>query len=199
MKSSIAIATLIALAGSPALAQNDRSNPDIGFYIGGGLGQSMLDYATLDTLEERGAAIDDRDIAYKVYSGYHFTPYFAVEASFVDFGEFSADHADGDLELGIDGFGAALLGKLPIDRVSLYAKLGMIAWEASLDHNQPDRRGSMSAKSYAESGTSPFYGAGVEYAADSLLLRGEYERYDIGNSDEDLTTDLVSASIGYRF
>lgn len=190
---------VIGLLALPVAAQEFRLTPDVGFYIGAGVGHATLESELLDTLNAQGAATEDSDIAYKLFSGYHFTPYFAFESSYVDFGKYTADHDDGSLDLDIDGFGFSFIGKLPVASFSLYTKLGLFAWEAELRHAGLDRRRNPSIETYAGDGTSPFYGAGLEYRMNQWLLRGEYERYDLDSDEAELPIDLVSASIGYRF
>jgi OOP family OmpA-OmpF porin len=71
----------------------------------------------------------------------------------------------------------------------------MIAWDA--DYKESDSDG----WSYSESadGTDPFYGVGAEYEINQIIMRAEYERYEISDSGEDFEIDLMSASLGYRF
>lgn len=203
MKSLIATAALAGLIATPAFAQSYHYNPHAGFYLGAGIGYSELDNDTLDWLESIGANTDDSDTGYKLFAGYQFNPYYAVEASYVDLGAASASGASGadsaKLTLGMDGYTAALVGKLPIaSGVSVLGKLGMIAWDADLDLDATIDGQSYDAHA-EEDGTDPYYGIGAEYVIDRFMLRGEYERYDISESGEDFEIDLISASLGYRF
>ncbi len=199
----IAIAALGALVAVPALAQGDAFPADEGPYLGVGLGHAELDNEALDWLERNGARTDDSDTAYKLFAGYQFNPYYAVEASYLDVGEASASGAsDADsaiLTLGLEGFTAGLIGKLPIEGgLSVHGQLGLIAWEADLDLDA-----TLDGRAYEiradDDGTDPFYGIGAEYLIERIMIRGEYERYEIGESGEDVDIDLFSASLGYRF
>ncbi|PRY67359.1 outer membrane beta-barrel protein [Halomonas ventosae] len=128
MKRLIATAALAGLVASPAFAQSYQYSPAEGPYVGAGFGQAKTD-ADLDlggALRSEGLTVisdsnDDSDIGYKIYAGYQFNPNFAVEASYVDFGKFEANATvvDGEpigvsADASIDGFGFALVGKLPI-------------------------------------------------------------------------------------
>src|SRR5690554_4822033 len=123
MKRLIATAALATLVATPALAQSYPGVPDEGFYLGTAIGQAKLKNDTLDWLDDLGASTDDKDTAFKLFAGYQFNPNFAVEASYVDFGDFTASGmltdgfniASGNVEGSIDGFGFALVGRLPID------------------------------------------------------------------------------------
>ncbi len=203
MKRLIVTTALATLVASPAFAQSYPGVPDEGFYLGAGIGQSKLDNDTLDWLGSIGANTDDKDTAYKVFAGYQFNPNFAVEASYLDFGDYTASASDGadsaNIKLGVDGFGFALVGKLPIDGgFSVFGKLGLIAWDASLS-GSATIDGVTYRDTAGDSGTDPFYGAGVEYVIDQVMVRAEFERYDLSDSGEDFTIDMISASVGYRF
>jgi len=203
MKRLIATAALATLVASPAFAQSYQYNPNEGPYVGAGLGYSKLDNDTLDWLGDVGASTDDSDTGYKLFVGYQFNPNFAVEAGYVDFGDFEASGADGTdsarLKLGVEGFTAALVGKLPIQNgFSVFGKLGMVAWDADLDLDA-NIGGDAYRESASEDGTDPYYGIGAEYEVERILMRAEFERYDISDSGEDFEIDLISASIGYRF
>ncbi|TDR51139.1 OOP family OmpA-OmpF porin [Halomonas ventosae] len=203
MKRLIAIAALAGLVASPTFAQSYQYSPAEGPYLGAGIGYATMDSDTLDELDNLGLDTDDSDTGYKLFAGYQFNPNFAVEANYVDLGDFSASGASGgdsvNLELGIDGFTAALVGKLPIQNgFSVHGKLGMIAWDADIDGNATVD-GTYYRGSTGEDGTDPYYGIGAEYEIDRIMMRAEYERYDISDSGEDLEIDLFSASLGYRF
>ena len=213
MKRLIATAALATLVASPALAQSYQYNPNEGPYIGASFGQAKTD-ADLDlgsALDSAGydvisSSSDDSDIGYKVYAGYQFNPNFAVEASYVDFGKFEANATvmagepiAANASASIDGFGFALVGKLPIQNgFNVYGKLGMVAWDADLDVNLNSLSGDF-ATSDGEDGSDPFYGIGAEYEINQLVLRAEYERYDLSEGGEDFEVDFLSAGIGYRF
>lgn len=200
MKRLIATAALATLVASPAFAQSYQYNPNEGPYVGAGLGYTKLDNDSLDWLADAGASTDDSDTGYKLFVGYQFNPNFAIEAGYVDFGDFSASASvpgySAKAEISAEGFTAALVGKLPIQNgFSVFGKLGMIAWDG--DYKESDSDG----WSYSESsdGSDPYYGIGAEYEVERILMRAEFERYDISDSGEDFEIDMISASIGYRF
>ncbi len=197
MKRLIATAALATLVASPAFAQSYQYNPNEGPYLGAGIGYSKLDNDTLDRLDSAGANTDDSDTGYKLFAGYQFNPSFAVEASYLDFGEFEANAGSEKLEASADGFGFSLVGKLPIQNgFSVHGKLGMVVWDGDLDYSDSGRGVS---SSLGEDGTDPYYGIGAEYEVQQIMMRAEYERYDISDSGEDFEIDLFSASLGYRF
>ncbi|QTF93233.1 porin family protein [Halomonas sp. BM-2019] len=187
MKRLIATAALTTLVAAPALAQSYPGVPDEGFYLGTAIGQATFKNSDFRNLDD----VDRRDTAFKLFAGYQFNPHFAVETSYVDFGDFTANDEDGEVKVDLDGFGFALVGRLPIEAgFSVYGKLGLIAW----DGNVRDADGSR-----GDDDIDPFYGVGAEYVIDQVMMRLEFERYDMSASGTDFDTDLISASIGYRF
>ena len=147
---------------------------DSGFYIGAGVGDATL----------KDANFDASDSAYKIFGGYNigFIPLvdFAVEASYVDFGNPST--SAGNVEVtGLNAFGLAGLSFGPF---GVFAKAGMINWDAD---------STFGATSSSDSGTDPAYGVGARFAIGSFAVRAEYEVYDLDN------TDLGMASISGVF
>ncbi|MCE9664569.1 outer membrane beta-barrel protein [Halomonas sp. M5N1S17] len=204
MKRLIATAALATLVSSPAFAQSYQPGPHTGLYLGAGLGQSKLDNDTLDLLSDLGASTDDTDTAYKLFVGYDFNPNFSLEASYVDFGDFTAsgsingEPADG--KASADGFGFALLGRLPIQHgFGIYGKVGLIAWDGKGSGNFTTTQGNRVQVLGSADGTDPFYGVGVEYVVNQVMVRAEYEYFDLRDQGEDFTIDLISAGIGYLF
>ncbi|MFB9146038.1 outer membrane beta-barrel protein [Halomonas alkalicola] len=208
MKRLIATAALATLVATPALAQSYPGVPDEGFYLGTAIGQAKLKNDTLDLLDDLGANTDDKDTAFKLFAGYQFNPNFAVEASYVDFGDFTANAAvavngnivSENIKASADGFGFALVGRLPIDAgFSVFGKLGLIAWDGKVSGVARENGTVVFEGSDSADDIDPFYGVGVEYVVNQVMVRAEFERYDISDSGEDFEIDLISASIGYRF
>ena len=86
-------------------------------YIGASLGQSDV-----------GSEFDE-DIAYSILGGYRFNKFFALEGSYIDYG----DHED-DIPpiwtISGDALDIAVLGILPItDKFELFAKVGFATWD----------------------------------------------------------------------
>ncbi|WP_280547712.1 outer membrane beta-barrel protein [Halomonas sp. 11-S5] len=200
MKRLIATAALAGLVASPAFAQSYQYDPNEGPYLGAGIGHATLDDDGLDVLDRRGFNTDDSDTGYKLFVGYQFNPNFAVEAGYVDFGETSATgNQGGTISLGVEAFSAALVGKLPIQNgFSVHGKLGLAAWEEDPSGSAVNN-GSYYSLGSGEDGTDPFYGLGAEYVVNQVMLRAEYEYFDLNGDYGDFSYDLISASLGYRF
>ena len=166
----------ICLAGSVlSMPTAAVAGADSGFYIGAGVGDASV----------KDADFDASDSAYKILGGYNigFIPLvdFAVEASYVDFGNPST--SAGNVEIsGLNAFGLAGLSFGPF---GIFAKAGAISW------NSDSTFGSLSD---SDSGTDPAYGVGARFAIGSFAVRAEYEVYDL---EADL--DMVSVSGVFTF
>jgi OOP family OmpA-OmpF porin len=185
-KAIVATAAMMGLIASVPATSAEIDNPS-GFYIGGGWGQFNLD---IDDLEEAGSAISDiadsDDNAWKLFVGYRFNPYIALEAAYIDFGapgdSFDASGTHGNYEVDISGFAPYLIGTIPLGPVELFGKIGYyfydIDLQIDLDSPGPDIDSSSSESDFV-------YGAGLGFTiAERLHLRAEYEVVDIEGADD---------------
>ena len=168
--------TLVSLIALTFATLTLPSHADGNWYAGGALSQTFID--------EPG--IDDDDTGGKIFGGYRFNDYFAIEGSFYDFGEMN----EGGNQLELDGVGLAAVGSIPVsERFSLFGKLGVHAWDAEIS-------GAIASRFSDDSDTDAFYGIGVEYAlTDRWDIRGELERYEV----DDVDLDVASIGISFNF
>ncbi len=181
MKRTFALA--VALAGLTlsqlALAQ------DLGFYLGGGLGQSKAK----DWCTGGGATLvtcDDTKTAWKIFGGYQFHPNLAVELQYMDMGTVSAlvnDPVFGLVSVSADNrqFAASLVGLLPLgaSQFSLFGKVGV---ETIGQQSTVSVAGATDLQHGSDSGL--LLGAGLKWAIDrNIKLRGEWEHGDTLNAD----------------
>lgn len=151
LKRTLPLAALL-LAG-PAAAV------DGGFYIGGNVGSATTE------LSEPGIDFDDSDTAWKVYAGFHFLQFFAVEATYRDFGS----PASGGVSLDPTGFDLSALAGLPVGPLYLYGRLSAIAWDDDIR---------AATESFSDDGTDLGIGAGVSFDLIKIRLRAEVEYFD---------------------
>jgi opacity protein-like surface antigen len=173
--------TYLAAAGA-LVASLPIQAADNGFYVGLGIGQSNVKVDS-DAFEEIG--FDGKDTAWKLIAGIRPLDWLAVEASYVDLGK----PDDGGVEVDADGVSAFAVGFLPLGPVDVFAKAGLINYDASA---ALDGVGEV----LDDKGTEFAYGAGVQFRFLSLSLRGEYEVFDIKDVDD---VDLLSLSVTYTF
>jgi OOP family OmpA-OmpF porin len=208
-----------------------------GFYLGLGAGESSfdidggeLDGVVLDALFSQGLLVtsgsstfEDSDTALAVFAGYHFNPYIAVEAGYIDLGAaeyrstgtvnppgtvFSAPAAV-NVDVESTGFTLAALGSLPLGSVvDLHGRFGFLF--AQTDLSVAVRVGSGSA---ADTETldsiGAFFGVGAGFNfGEHWSLSVDWTRFDnVGDEDEDddVTTeagfdiDALSVSATFRF
>ncbi len=170
-------AIITALAVTPA-----RAADDAGFYVGAGIGEA----------HNKSGEFDGSDTAFKIFGGYSFNKYFALELAHVDAGT-QEDRID-DLVVKNESSGAiaSALVSLPIAPIfSLYGKVGYSFYDANTMVQLGNLQGSES-----HSDEDPVYGAGIELAIlRGLKLRAEYEIIDVSDGD----FDLVTVNATYRF
>lgn len=200
---------VFVMIASPLAAAKDS-----GWYLGGNLG---LSHARIDDkritsgLQGMGYTTtsideDERDLGYKLFGGYQFNRFLALEGGYFDLGEFGyvADvqppgTLSGDVE--IKGFNLDLIGFLPItEKFSAFGRGGVnyakakahFAGTGSVNVPDPDQ---------SEHGADYKFGLGLQYFfTQSFGMRAEAERYRIddavGNNGD---VDLYSAGVVYRF
>ena len=203
--------SLLALAiGAGSLAMADEP----AWYLGANVGQghSSIDAVRVGNgLLGSGAyvnsiGVDERDLGYKIFGGYQFNRYIAVEGGYFDLGRFGFNATtvpSGSLsgEIKVRGINLDLVGTLPLgEKLSVFGRVGANYAEAS------DRFSGTGAVTVLNPNpnkrdTNLKVGLGVQYAlTDALGLRGEVERYRIddavGNKGD---VDLVSVGLVYRF
>lgn len=187
---------LLALMAGPALAQrdDDRAGRNLqGFYLGGGVGDfssAVDEINSLDDIDDVGIDFSDSDNALKIFAGWNFNRFFAVQADFVDFGDssgFVAPSAQGTSD--VQGLAASAVGTLPIGPIELFARVGMMFYEIDLNLT--------GGRLIDESGEDLVWGAGLGIdILDRLNLRLEYEEIDIQELDE---ADAVWLNVAWKF
>lgn len=163
------------------------------FYAGVSVSQSEID------ADAGFSSFSDTDIGWKIFGGYMFNKYFAVEGAWVDFGDFSdtvvnpvfLSPAKAKLEL--DGFAVSGVASYPVNGAfSVFGKLGVWAWSSdvkiaivpgfSVDTD--------------DDGTDVMFGAGGSYNfTQAISVRAEWERFTSDGDD----ADLLSISGVYKF
>lgn len=170
---SCGVATLATLLLTPA------AFADSGFYLGGAYGDADLDIS--------GVSFDQDSAPYKIMAGYIFdmpVVDVAIEAAYNDFGSQDDVALLGSVDA--DGLSAFVVGGVDFGMFGIFAKAGMVAWDASI---------SAGGLSDSDDGTDPAYGAGVRLTFSSIEARLEYERFDF----DDANLDMVSLGVLWRF
>ncbi len=193
---TVAAVLLTAMAG-PVLAQendDNRAGRNLeGFYLGGGVGDfsaAVDEIDELDDVDDVGIDFSDGDNAMKLFAGWHFNRYFAVQGDFVDFGEssgFVSPSVSGTSD--VQGIAPSIVGTLPIGPVELFARVGMMFYEVDLNLS--------GGQLVDESGEDLVWSAGIGIdILDRVNLRLEYEEIDIPQLDE---ADAIWLNAAWKF
>jgi OOP family OmpA-OmpF porin len=197
-----------AITGSPAAAQ------DPGWYLGAGIGRSRsrIDDARITSgLEGAGIAttgIDDRnrDTGWKVFTGYQFNRYFALEGGYFDLGRFgftATTLPPGTLNgsITLRGLDFDAVGFVPITaKFSAFGRAGLAYAEARDAFSGSGFVGVVSPQASRDQ-TNYTFGAGLQYdITRCLAARTEVQRYRVndavGNRGD---IDLYSLGLLVRF
>lgn len=156
---SIGLGIFALFSTTAALAKDE------GFYVGASVGAVTIEERVSDIGD---VSFDESDFAFKIYGGYQFSGFFALEGGYVDFGSPSGNGISVDA-YGVDAFGVV---GIPIGPIRGFAKGGAIAWDAKA-----------SAFGFSESDDDIDLAAGVglEFELFGLGLRGEVEYFDIAD------------------
>jgi len=179
--SAVALLAFASLLG-PADAMADG-------YLGASIGQSGVELDAGDPIQP--LIFDEEDFAWKAYGGFTFdvaVVELGIEGGYVDLGGPSGDVLGSQVEVDADGFDVFGVLGVDVGPLGVFAKAGMIAWDASISVDGFDAG--------SDDGTDPAYGVGARFGLGSLELRVEYEIFDIEDA-EDVT--LLSAGLVWRF
>jgi OOP family OmpA-OmpF porin len=199
MNRSLVFAGLMAsLVAVPAFAQSERDDDRAGrnlegLYLGGGIGDfssAVDEINNLDDIDDVGIDFSDGDNARKLFLGWHFNRFFAVQGDFIDFGDasgFVAPSVRGSSD--VQGFAPSIVGTLPLGPIELFARVGMIFYEVDLNLT--------GGRIVDESGEDLIWSAGIGIdVLDRINLRLEYEEIDIQELDE---ADAVWLNVAWKF
>jgi OOP family OmpA-OmpF porin len=183
MRRTMALAATAALGllAAPAFAA------DNGIYLGASVGQSGVSFE--DTIAGEDVDFDVDSTGFKAILGWRFVDWLAVEANYVDLGSGDDRVAGTKIETDVNGFTLSAVGFLPVGPVDLFARVGVIDWEADVTAPEFDLESN-------DDGTDLTYGIGAQFRVWSLGVRAEYEQFDISNAD---TVDMISLGVTWTF
>jgi OmpA-OmpF porin, OOP family len=188
---SVALAAVVGISLiMPGIAAA-QSQPGSGVYIGGSIGQ-MDAGGDCDP----GFSCDFKDTAWKIFGGYKFSPYLAVEGTYGDWGEISISGSAAGVPIRVTGdiwsLGVAAVGMLPLGGggFSLFGKLGLLYTESKASTTAPG----FAFADQSRDETELHFGFGALFnITPNLGLRGEWERL------EDSEVDIISIGLQFRF
>lgn len=180
------------------------------FYVGAGGGQT--EFHDLDEVQAACAtvgatcSVDDTDTGFKLFAGYRFSEYLALEGGYVDLGESVADSAvpvTATAALTAEGGFVSILPQIPIGTVgAIFGRIGLSAVKAELRASG----GGASFKDSSGAGGVVLGVGGEVNLTEQVSIRGEWERHSFdealelaGVEIEAPDIDLLSASLVLRF
>lgn len=169
---SAALFTASLVTAPVALAQSNAERDQSGPYVSGSYGG----------YKSHGGEFEDENDLLGAAVGYQFNPFFALEAEYIDFGNFGEDEVEGKLK----GFGLSAVGRLPLtDSFGVYGKAGAFASAFDVDAFNE-------SETYDE--VSPFVGAGVDFrVTPALTAFAEYNRYNVDIDKEDFNGQVTNS------
>lgn len=154
-------------------------------YVGVGIGQPKTN--------DRFWPLEASDLGFKLFVGYDFTNYIAIELGYINNGEPETVISGFTVSTQVHGVNFALVGRIPVTTsFYLYGKYGMYSWnEDGLINN---------IKVFNETGTDSTYGLGIQYyVTNTVSLRLEHEDYSINDSAGTVDLSMDSLSIRMDF
>ena len=206
--------SLLAFAGLAVVCSTSVIAQDApGWYIGGSLGSTRANFnndAINNQFVANGSAINststnNRSTGGKLFSGYQFTPNFALEGGYFDLGRFNYSGVttggtyNGDTRA--RGLNLDLVGTLPLsDRFSVLGRVGA-AYAQTRDNFASSGFVPANTFNRSRNDTNVKFGVGLQYAiTEALSLRAELERYRINDPIRNRSNvDMASIGLVYRF
>jgi hypothetical protein len=156
----ICLALVALMVSTPALAVGG------GFYLGGSVGGATTE------AKEGNIKFDDSDTAWKLFAGYHFLQFFAVEAAYRDLGSPRDTVLGSDVEFSPTAFDIAGLAGVPLGPVYLFGKLGVVRWDSDI---------SIDGFKLSDDGTDVEAGVGLSVDVLKIQVRGEIEYINVAD------------------
>lgn len=155
-----------------------------GFYVGASVGEASVELSDVD--------FDESDTSFKVFGGYAFNQYFAVEAAWFDGGKAEERFGSNSVAVELTGLNASAVGRLPLGEVfTLFGKVGFATYDAEVSER-------VAGETFSEDGSDEdfSYGAGGEFRfGQAFSLRAEYEVVDAADAE----FNVLSVGGVYRF
>jgi OOP family OmpA-OmpF porin len=197
-----------------------------GWYFGatGGQAQADLSQGELDEIVDEAfflagapvisgsSELEDKDVSWSLFGGYRISPYFSLEASYVDLGtaEYRAAgtvnppgpvtsvSASYSADFEVSGFTAAAVGTVPVGQMfQFHGQAGVLFADMEISQTAFIGSGAGSDSLSADS-RDYFFGVGAGMnIGEQWTLNLDWQRFkDVGDEDETGETDIDRISLG---
>ena len=180
------LAGLLLMAAMLPVAAHADSGLNIGGSAGGATIEANLGGITIPGLP---SSIDEDDTALKAFIGYQFelpVLTLGIEGGYVDLGEPDVDILGDQLRVDVTGVNLWGIASLDLGLFDVFGKLGYISWDVEADYL---------GSNVSDDGSDLGYGLGAAFYLGPLQIRGEYEIYDL----EDTDVSMLSLGVAYHF
>ena len=172
MKRLVLWLTALVLGTGLTVANADENQ---GFFVGAGLGQFNVEVDNLDEAQDLVSDFDEEDTSWKIFAGWRFAPFFAVELDYIDFGGPSTQGT----KFEVAGFAPYLVGTLPLGIFELSARVGYYFYDVDVNFDASQ------IEDVSQSDEDLVYGAGFGLLLfEHLNLKLEYEIIDLSDVDD---------------
>lgn len=198
---------LLATFANPLMAQT-TTDYSSGWYMGGNIGLSTANIdeeKITQNLTNPSYTDDENHLGYKLFGGYQFNKYFALEGGYFNLGKFDyalstgTGTAEGNIK--IMGVNLDAVAILPItEKFSVFGRAGANYAQVK-DSFSTTGSISITNTDPKKSDLNYKFGAGLQYAlTDAVGIRLEAERYRINDAVGNMgDIDLFSVGLTYRF
>jgi OOP family OmpA-OmpF porin len=179
-----AVAALTLVTSTVVAQENDE-----GLYLGIGYGDFSAKIDEIDDIDDAFADFDEDESAAKYFVGWRLNKYLALQGDYYDLGDTTSILNASPVSTESEGFGASVVGTLPLGPVELFARAGLIFYDLEVSLNFVNE--------IDESDSDPVYSVGVGLTLFKRLnLQLEYEVIDIDAFDD---ADAAWINASWRF
>jgi len=155
-----------------------------GLYFGGSVGPSFMNTKISDVNWE-DVKVEGNDLSYKVYAGYMFPAFLALEGGYRNLGRISDDIS----EANSSGWDLNAKANLSIGSLQLFGKAGAFFNNVQVTFQDPVH------PDINKNNTKFMFGFGAGLNIDRLGIRAEWESLDISKDNK---VSMLTAGITYR-
>jgi OmpA-OmpF porin, OOP family len=210
---AVLMSAAVVFASSAKAAGPDGSGVYLG--VGAGVGHANIDQDNINAsllslgFTNPSTSTDESSVAYKIFAGYSFNRYIAVEGGYFNLGKFSFDSTvtpAGTLngQVKTYGFNLDAVGSLPLTQTfSIFARGGVQNAKSTVNYTGTGSVLVLTPQT-SETKTSWDAGAGVafEFANGKVGVRVEWELYrvpDGTNTDNTSNVNVFGVSVYSKF